>query len=155
MIDVDSLVEAGKTVSEFVIPIGDPPIEFPFKIPATYGGWATFNKERSEWVQVHKSAPCPNPEWSKLWPKDEASLSALYTLTTFCSELSMGEAVKLLAAPLIVDALLNGIQMHKANKTAEVYSEMIGNAKKNLSQTPNGDSQSPSVETPSESTPTS
>lgn len=155
MIDVDSLVEAGKTVSEFVIPIGDPAVEFPFKIPATYGGWATFNKERTEWVQEHRKAPCPNKEWAELWPRDEASLSALYTLTTFCAELSMGEAVKLLKAPLIVDALLNGIQMHKATKTAEVYSEMIGNAKKNLSQTPNGDSQSPSAETPSESTPTS
>lgn len=154
MIEVDSLVEDARAVAEFEVPIGDPAIVFPFRIPCTYGEWAQFNKDKREWVDAHKSAPAPNPAWKDLWPRDAESLGALYTLTTFCKELPMGEAVKLLRAPLIIETLLSAINLHRAHKTAEVWGAMVSGAKKNSEMTTDTDSALPSAETPSESTST-
>lgn len=147
---LSEIIEQNKPVGgEFAVTFGlGKRLTLKFALPQTYTGWARFKRERSEWVasQSHLS---PIAELQHLWPRDEAALEAVYTINELSTspKLSLADAIRMLEAPALVDAILTHLEIHRSQAVAQKFHERVQLSKNDLKEIRAGESGSPSAET--------
>lgn len=141
MIDgLDRLIEATATPSEpFRVELGDQwaDVELWYQVPSTFAGWASWRKERDDWVEQHLGASCPIPGCESLWPRDKESMATLFTLHGLSRnrEISLQDAMKIMTSVVLVETILVQIELNRQKATAEGWNNRVAEAKKKSSLT--------------------
>lgn len=132
---LDDLIESSSTPGEpFRIELGDGvDVELWYQLPSTFAAWSRWEKERDAWVESQRLAKAPDESVAHLWDRgDVESLKVIFTLHSLSKnrEISVTDATKMLAAPVLVQAILNQIELHRQNATAKAWADRVAKSKK-------------------------